>query len=791
MADETAKIVVDGDVSPLRQKLRQAGEDLKRFGTEGESSISRMTGPLRLLQERFVAIGAILAGGAIFKEAVAETAKFTEDSMRMGRALGISATEASLLKEALDANNTSQEEFIGAAQKLSRQVRENESDLQAMGLKTRDAAGNLRPLNELTLDAIDVLGGYKEGTDRAIAAQVAFGRGFELTSNLMNLNKQSVAELADLQRDLGAIVGGENVQAWRAYDDAGDKATLTLKAMKLAIGNALLPVLTDLSNWFSSIGPAAVTVIKGAVGGLISAFHLLTTGVTVLWETLNAMVVTVAEPIRALGESIGRALKGDWQGAKESITGIGAVISGAWGKAFDEMAGKAQSTRDRIWNLFANPTDAAAPALGGKSGKGLLKTDKDKKGPKEKDAPDSYMNYYEAALDQEKRLAYERDALRGYTKEQELAFWQNLLVNADLRSKDRVAIERKVSALIVDIKRTEAKQKMELDAESIRSSEALALGRVDAARAAAQAALDVGQLTKAQFLVQEEQFERQRYEIQRSALEERLKLLEQDPNTNPVEFERIKNQLLELEQQYQIKRIQIHGQMAQEDMAIWDDLGNRISGLWDKGLQAMMNGTLTWRNAMRAIWTELGMWFATQVVGDMVKKWLAGEAAKIAGKLGFVQMEMALNKAAGIQAVATKSSEATSVVGANAAEAASGAAASQSSIPIVGPALAIAAFAAIMGMVLGARSQIKSAAKGYDIPKGLNPMTQLHEEEMVLPQRYANVIRGLAGQGGADAGGGAGEVHIYARSDRDVVRVGDMKKLLREMGRNFVDVKPR
>jgi len=42
---------------------------------------------------------------------------------------------------------------------------------------------------------------------------------------------------------------------------------------------------------------------------------------------------------------------------------------------------------------------------------------------------------------------------------------------------------------------------------------------------------------------------------------------------------------------------------------------------------------------------------------------------------------------------------------------------------------------------------VRSARGGYDIPSGLNPMTQLHEEEMVLPARYANVIRGMADQG--------------------------------------------
>lgn len=50
---------------------------------------------------------------------------------------------------------------------------------------------------------------------------------------------------------------------------------------------------------------------------------------------------------------------------------------------------------------------------------------------------------------------------------------------------------------------------------------------------------------------------------------------------------------------------------------------------------------------------------------------------------------------------------------------------------------------------------VMSAANGYDIPAGVNPMTQLHEKEMVLPQAQADVIRGLANNGGGGSTGGA------------------------------------
>jgi hypothetical protein len=73
-------------------------------------------------------------------------------------------------------------------------------------------------------------------------------------------------------------------------------------------------------------------------------------------------------------------------------------------------------------------------------------------------------------------------------------------------------------------------------------------------------------------------------------------------------------------------------------------------------------------------------------------------------------------------------------------------------------------------IVAGTAIAAASAEGGYDIPAGTNPVTQLHEKEMVLPKAQADVIRGLAANGGK---GGAGvtlhqtlDIHIDARTDR-------------------------
>jgi len=66
-----------------------------------------------------------------------------------------------------------------------------------------------------------------------------------------------------------------------------------------------------------------------------------------------------------------------------------------------------------------------------------------------------------------------------------------------------------------------------------------------------------------------------------------------------------------------------------------------------------------------------------------------------------------------------------------------------------------------------------SASGGFDIPAGLNPVTQLHAREMVLPAQHADVIRSLADSQGGAGGMGGGQVHFHdygGLSDSDIRR---------------------
>jgi len=672
------------------------------------------------------------------KGAAEATAKMTESAMDLGRAMGSTTNKAQEMALALEDIGADQGELTGAAKGLSRQLKENEEDLNKMGLATRDSSGALRPMNELVLDGIDLLNQHKEGADRALAGQVIFGRGIDASSKLLLLNRDVVAEDAKAMEELGLQVGANAVKAWGEFDAASDRAGFSVKAITKAVGDQLMPVITDMINAFNSVIPAAITVVRGALGGLVTAFLAVKNGVVVLWETINAMVVTVAEPIRALAVAVGQALTGNFTGAAETLKGVGGTISGAWENAMNNMVESSTKAKDRIAALWSEDTEAGDN--GGAKGDKSFKDPKTKKGTKEpKEKQESKMPVYEAELENERLLATQKDALRGMEKAEEVKFWEEKLKLSDLSATDRAKIEQKLARARIDVLRQEAREAKAIEDERARAGMESQLKSVDAAKDAAQQRLQAGIIDQQQMLAMDAQFEEQKNAIKAQYLMSRKALL--DPERDPVEYEKINQQILALEQQHQAAMNGIRLQSSLEAIKPLDSVFNAMQGGMARAMEGMVTGTMNAKQALASIWAGMRQ----ALIGELAKMMVAKVAA--------FAKERLLTMAG---------------IGGDAAKAGTGAAAAVAPIPIVGPALAVAALATVFGSAIAMQGKVPSARGGWTIPSGVNPMAQLHEEEMVLPKAESRVIQDLAQNGGA---GGGMNVNISAVDARSVQRL--------------------
>lgn len=772
------KDAVSTHMSQMTNTVKAANDDM----TGGFSSIAGAFGKVGVAM---AAIGAILGGGAIFAAGVAESKKLTGEANGLAKALGISTTEASALNVALGDIYSSSETFIGASQALGRQLRTNEEGLNAMGLKTRDANGEYRNMKDLMMDGIKVLNGYKEGTDRNLAAQAMFGRGGAEVMSMLKLSNEVIDAAKQKQEELGLIVGVENVEAAKQYKAAMNDVDDVMSAIRKAIGDAVMPVLTKLGEWFSSIGPAAVTVIKGAVGGLIATFWALKNGVTIVWETINAMVVTVAEPIRALAAAIGKAITGDFSGAANEIKGIGGNIAGAWSQSLDEMLKSSEETSEKIANLFNRPTDTAAKESTGNSFVDPNPKDK-KKAPGEK----SQMPAWEAELARAKAEFMLKNDMYEMSLELEKKYWDDRLKTLEKGDKEYGAVEKKQADLSLQILKKKAQEGRALTQEEVEEKKRGLLYEVSLQEQAAEQAYQMGQISNEEILQLDRQFEQERYEIARAAIEERMALMAKDPNMNPVEYQKLKNQILEIDRRHALEKRAIENKIQQEAARPALNVFRTMETSFAGAITGMITRAQTLRQGLTEIFRSIvgeGINMTVRMAAD----WLRMEMMKTSATTAGVAARVGAEQSGAGQSLLLQAGTAIKTIMVNAYEAMAGAFKALVGIPVIGPVIAPAAAGAAFATVAGYASSIPSASGGFDIPSGINPITQLHEDEMVLPAKHANVIRSLAD--GGEGGGGSvhHHYHIKAFDGQDVKRVlmkhnVSVMEALKAADRNFV-----
>lgn len=748
------------------QETNKAGNAMSGLASKVKESSGGIEGAVGKLRGAWAGMAAVVGAGMLAKKGIDESVQLTVETQKLARALNMGATEANNWRIAIGDVYGSTDEFITLTQAMNRQLKNNEDGLKAMGLATRDANGDFRDQKDLVLDALGVLREYKAGTDRNLAAQELFGRGVSVTSELLDLNAQRIDDAKEKAEALGAVVGQENVEAVSAYRAAMNDAGDVVEALWKAVGDMLMPIMTELANFLAENGPDAVRAMKIAVGVLATAFDGLAFAAQSTWAVIKAGIQSIGTLVGGFSIAITKAFSGDFAGAKAELGFMASAVKDNFGAAYDTILKKAEGVRERLFaRVSGNTTEAKGQEGGGKSYEG--------KGDKEDDSARKAALAAERERQRElERIRKEAFQARMVDLKSELDEWRN---NYDerLRIARKMAEEtramfgedskeyKKAAAEIVKIERAKAEQIARVLEVEKEAKIAAAYAGVDAAEQASELEYQLGEISLQQRLASQQQFEDQRYQIARQALEDRLLLMSKDPDMNPEEYARIKNEILNLEIQHRQMLREIGNQQIINSATPANNIFQSMEQGFASSLQGMLTRAQTWRQALTNLYRQV---FASYLQ-EMIAKPLAQMAMRAIretaiGRLIATQSVMMQRMASG-QSMQIKATETTANVAKDAVQAGAGGAKAMAGIPYVGPVLALAAMAALFAAVMSlggggggggsstsvSRTEVPSAAGGFDIPAGLNPLTQLHEREMVLPAEHADAIRGMAGGG--------------------------------------------
>jgi hypothetical protein len=186
-------------------------------------------------------------------------------------------------------------------------------------------------------------------------------------------------------------------------------------------------------------------------------------------------------------------------------------------------------------------------------------------------------------------------------------------------------------------------------------------------------------------------------------------------------------------------------------IADWESVFGGMTTAFKNAMSQMIQAGGGFRDFMRDLWY------------DLVAEAIAGEVKILSVHLATWLTRRGITRAGFLEEIALATWAGIKWIGIEAAKAAASAWAAMVGVPFIGPVLAPAVALGTLAAVLALAGNLRSAAGGFDVPAGLNPVTQLHGGEMVLPKKYADVVRGMAG-----GGSGGGTINVYAMDSSDV-----------------------
>lgn len=327
ITNQTTLQKLNNELVDNKEKIDNASKSSESFGDSIRgmaSSLGLEVSPaLEMVASKFDGVSkemgtAIIGIGAIittFAKASIETADFADNLMTLSDITGITTTELQKMQYASGLLDVEVETITGSITKLTRNMdsardgSKNQADaFKQVGVRYKEANGELRNSNEVFYELIDALGKVKNETEREAIAMALMGKSAKDLNPLIQQGSERLRELGVEAENLGVIMSDESLAKAGALQDSLDRFNEVSAALKNSLGVELLPVLTNFIGALSSI---PVPVLKTLV---------------VLASTI-ATLVMVGKAVKSITDTT-KAFKGFFTAANPAALKTTAIIIG-------------------------------------------------------------------------------------------------------------------------------------------------------------------------------------------------------------------------------------------------------------------------------------------------------------------------------------------------------------------------------------------------------------------------------------------------------------------------------
>lgn len=307
------------------------------------------------------ALGAI--GGLAYK-----TMQSADELNTLAKQTGFSVEELQKFQYASDLVDVSMSDITGAATKLKKAVASDSDELAALGVKTKNADGSFRDINDIFYDSIAALGNIQNETERDAKAMAIFGRSADSLAGIVDDGGKALKELGQEAEDMGLIMSGDTVDSLNAVNDKVDKLKAQAKGRLAETGAKALEVLTPglekvvgllerLFTWIGNLSEEQLQTIL-TILAVVAAISPLAS----LIAKISGMVAQIPTLISGVSTALTWLMANPIALVIAAIVGL-VVLIATKGDEIQALLGKLDAW---LQNIFAKDwTEVFGPVLGG------------------------------------------------------------------------------------------------------------------------------------------------------------------------------------------------------------------------------------------------------------------------------------------------------------------------------------------------------------------------------------------------------------------------------------------
>ena len=743
--------LLDKLTAPLKAAAAQVSASTKQMNT----AFTSVSNTFNKVNQAMLAITAVLAGGAAFKSAIDEAVNYRLEVNKLSKELGITLLQATGFKEALEDLGLSTDVLSNASRALTVKIGNSGLSIQDY---TNKLTGNKEAINsngDAIMAVISKAQEFGDLTKQNAFLEQAFGKSYQATLPLLRMTREELARVTEATRG-NEEVTKQQVDQIYAFKKAQEAGNDTLRDFKLALGDQLIPIITDFSNGLAGnkenakqLGIIIGQVVTVLYGSLLITIESVIFAVNILKEGFNLLSNTFHYVV-SLVEALSLALSGDlskaFDVAKTATKKYADDVVGHYkraGEAADKYIKGYISVVGKTKNLLsgAAPTMSADDEKTKPGGGAIPVTDEASKKNLEAQTQD-----IEKESNRIKTLYAGRTTWMRQELQKQIELELKNVSNLKLTSDDQLKLKSKLNKDLSALKQEQIAEQLQLDQITAKGTLTTAQQTNALILAQEKSKFDQQQITLEQFLAKKKELRDADVVAEQEYLTRMLELAK----GNAAALLQLKNDEVAQKIAARLAEETLQQEAMQKEKGRLEELQSMLVSSFQQSLDGILSGTMSFSDAMANIWQGIGNIF-DKIIWQMVEDWIKGEALKVVTAMKTSVLTSAAAVTGSTIATGAKAAETTTSVGLDAVK---GTAAAIANWASVNPIAAIAVGAVIGAAIYALLGNVKSAKGGYANVEMDGQMAQLHKGEMVLPAQLAEGIRNIAmgNQGSGNSG---------------------------------------